>query len=140
MSKFSGTGGGSGGNVVLQGLSIVVTGQVFANGGGGGAGEFVPAQGTKQAGFAGSNGTRSATESASGGTPPGTAGAGGTGGRQGAAPGIGFHPSDPNTGLPGGGGGSGGFFQTYAPSGVTPQLTPLVASPTFSPNKQIKTR
>ncbi len=140
QSKFSGTGGGSGGNVALQGLSIVVTGNVFANGGGGGAGEFRPTQGTVQAGFAGSDGTRSATESAPGGTPPGTAGAGGIGGRQGAGPGVGLHPSDATTGLPGGGGGSVGFFETYTPSGVTPQLTPSAASPTFSPNKQIKTR
>lgn len=136
---FAGTGGGSGGNVVLQGLSIVVTGQVFANGGGGGAGLFMPSPGVIQAGGAGTNGTRSTTTAATGGVPPGTAGTGGAGGRQGTAPGFGFHPSAA-TGLPGGGGGSVGFFQTYTPSGVTPQLTPLAASPVFSPNKQIKTR
>jgi len=131
----SGAGGGTGGNVVLQGLAITVTGQVFANGGGGGAGNSMNDGGGQN----GSDGTRSATVAASGGIALGNEGAGGAGGRQGAAPGVGLHPAGfPSTA--GGGGGSVGFFQTYTPMSVTPTLTPMAASPIFGANKTLRTR
>jgi hypothetical protein len=135
---FAGTGGGSGGNVVLQGMSITVTGQVFANGGGGGAGAVMNGS-TVEPGRPGANGTRSTTDVASGGSGANGAGSGGTGGRQGAAPGPGTHSVSTST-TPGGGGGSIGFFQAYAPMGVTPVLTPSAASPLFRPNKTVNTR
>jgi hypothetical protein len=134
-SHWSGTGGGAGGNVVLQGLSIVVTGQVFANGGGGGAGWTL----SGRSGLPGTDGTRSASDSASGGASVGGEGAGGRGGRQGAAPGEGTRPAASGM-LPGGGGGSLGFFQTYTPRGIEPTLTPAAASPSFGVNKNVETR
>ena len=136
---FGGAGGGAGGNVVLQGMSVVVTGQVFANGGGGGSGMIPVAGQPGTPGNPGRNGTRSATDAAAGGAAPGVAGAGGAGGREAVAPGRGLHPSA-TTGLPGGGGGSMGFFQTYTPAGVSPTLTPTAASPAFRANKVVGTR
>jgi len=136
---YAGAGGGSGGNVVLQGMSVVVTGQVFANGGGGGSGMIPVAGQTGTPGNPGGNGTRSTTEAAAGGIAPGAAGGGGAGGREGASPGRGVHPSA-TTGLPGGGGGSTGFFQTYTPAGAIPTLSPTAASPAFRTNKVVGTR
>jgi hypothetical protein len=133
-SMFAGGGGGAGGNVVLQGLAITVTGQIYANGGGGGAG-WVPGGAPGQAG---SDGMRSPTGAASGGHAFGSEGGGGAGGVRGTAPGFGLQPSVTSS-LPGGGGGSIGFFQTYTPSGVIPTLTPSAASPSFSPNKTVNT-
>jgi hypothetical protein len=135
-SMWSGAGGGSGGNVVLQGALISVTGQTFANGGGGGAGWVL--QGTQE-GQPGGDGTRSATVSAGGGVSFGSEGAGGAGGRLGTLPTSGKRPNSAN-GLPGGGGGATGFFQTYAPAGAIIALTPSAASPGFGPNIVIKTR
>lgn len=132
---FGGAGGGAGGNVVLQGLSITVTGRVFANGGGGGAGWLT---GNPTGNF-GTDGLASATQSAPGGDSFAGTGAGGTGGIQGVAPGVGLSPSVPGA-TPGGGGGSIGFFQTYTPSRITPTLTPSAASPMFTPNKAVHTR
>jgi hypothetical protein len=139
FSTFAGAGGGSGGNVVLQGLSITVTGQLFANGGGGGAGMTHDGQGSGQPGLPGADGTRSIAEAASGGFAFGGAGSGGTGGRQAALPGVGLRSSTTN-GLPGGGGGSIGFFQTYTPTGIAPALAPSAASPAFGPNLELETR
>lgn len=130
---FGGAGGGAGGNVALQGLSITVTGQVFANGGGGGAGWLTG----NPTGDFGTDGLPSATTAAPGGTSFAGTGAGGAGGLQGIPPGDGLPPSASGA-TPGGGGGSIGFFQTYTPSGILPTLTPSAASPTFSPNKEIK--
>jgi hypothetical protein len=135
VTATAGAGGGSGGTVVLQGLTITVTGQVFANGGGGGAGTTMPTQD----GRAGADGTRSATDAALGGGAVSGAGSGGAGGYQATTPRVGLHPTAAGA-TPGGGGGSMGFFQTYTPMGVTPTLAPTAASPTFSVNKVIKTR
>ena len=44
------------------------------------------------------------------------------------------------SGDPGGGGGSTGFFQTYTPTGVSPVLTPIAASPPFETNRNVPTR
>jgi hypothetical protein len=133
--SFAGTGGGAGGNIVLQGLSISVTGQVFANGGGGGAGwlEGGPL------GRVGDDGARSASTPAPGGIPTSGEGAGGTGGIQGIAPAVGRRPTAANA-LPGGGGGSVGFLQTYTPMGVLPMLNPVALSPSFGMNRSVKTR
>src|SRR5262249_45073430 len=133
---FAGTGGGAGGNVVVQGLAITVTGQLYANGGGGGAGWLM---GSSQFGQSGTDGTRSISVSAPGGVSFSGEGAGGAGGRLGTAPGVGLAPTNSNA-LPGGGGGSIGFFQTYAPAGATIALTPSAASPGFGPNIAINTR
>jgi hypothetical protein len=135
-SFWAGTGGGSGGNVVFQGLSVSVIGQVFANGGGGGAGWL---QGSTQFGQAGADATRSTTVSAPGGVSFSGEGAGGAVGRLGASPGPGLHASNPNA-LPGGGGGSVGFFQSYAPVGASIELTPSSASPGFASHITISTR
>jgi hypothetical protein len=135
IALVSGGGGGAGGNVAIQGAGITVTGQVFANGGGGGAGVAT----NDGDGQPGADGTRSATTPASGGISLGPEGSGGAGGIQGTAPGVGLHP--PATGATaGGGGGSVGFFQTYTPAGIAPALAPSMASPSFNPNKAIKTR
>lgn len=133
---WSGAGGGSGGYVVLQGLSITVTGQLYANGGGGGAGW---ALGSSQNGQPGEDGTRSTTFSAGGGVSFGSEGAGGAGARLGTLPTSGKRPRDAN-GLPGAGGGAIGFFQTFAPAGATIVLTPIAASPGFGSNIMIATR
>lgn len=129
-------GGGAGGNIVLQGIDVVVTGEVYANGGGGGAGA-APGQ---QTGFAfGEDGSRSDSISARGGVPLTGGGGGGDGGRANASPRPGLAPTVTG-GKPGGGGGSIGFAQTYTPAGVTPTLTPAHSSPLFEPNGTIPTR
>jgi hypothetical protein len=33
-----------------------------------------------------------------------------------------------------------GFFQSYTPPGVTPELAPSQASPPFQANREVKTR
>ena len=138
-SFFAGCGGGAGGNVVMQGMSVTITGQLFANGGGGGAGGVLNSGQTIDPGQPGSDGKRSSTDNASGGIGVNGAGSGGTGGRQGMLPTIGLHPPA-TSGFPGGGGGSVGFFQTYTPMGVVPTLTPSAASPVLKSNRVIKTR
>lgn len=132
---YAGSGGGAGGNIVLQGAGVSVLGSVFANGGGGGGGTGV----NDQCGAAGEGGTRSATIAARGGLPSAGGGAGGAGGRRGASPinGNGAGGSGPTAG---GGGGSTGFVQTYTPVGVVPTLTPAAASPAPEPNRQLLTR
>ena len=139
-TPFPGGGGGAGGYVVLQGVSVMVTGQVYANGGGGGAGGLTNVDGTPSQN--GLDGFRSDTVAATGGTPQSGAGGGGDGGVKGAVaknPGSGKHPTASGD-TPGGGGGSVGFFQSYTPAGVTPTLTPSHASPAFQPNATIPTR
>ena len=133
-TMFAGAGGGSGGNIILQALSIVVTGQVYANGGGGGAG-WVPGGPGGQAGAQGA----ASPSAAPGGAAFSGEGAGGAGGWRDAPPSVGSHPTASGA-LPGGGGASVGFFQSYTPVGVSPILTPSGASPTFSPNRTINTR
>ena len=138
-NPVAGAGAGAGGYVVLQGVSILVTGQTFANGGGGGAGNntaFTPGA------VNGLDGTASDTLCASGGVAPtgaGNGGAGGCGTNSTSQPGDGLHPPA-TTGRAGGGGGSMGFFQSYTPAGVTPTLVPAHASPGFQPNLTVETR
>lgn len=134
-SFVSGAGGGAGGNIVLQGLSITVLGNVFVNGGGGGGGTSVD----DGAGTAGQDGTRDAFDQANGGSGSGNGGGGGQGGANLLVPGAGFK-SLAVAGTPGGGGGSVGFLQTYTPAGVTPTLTPASVSPGFSTNRTTPTR
>jgi hypothetical protein len=131
-----GGGGGAGGYVVLQGISVVVTGQLYANGGAGGAGTSSAA--TQQ--YDGNDGTWSDTTAAMGGSSPNGAGHGGNGAIVGTGfPGAGGHPTTSGA-SPGGGGGSMGFLQTYTATGVTPTLTPSHASPQLQPNGTLPTR
>lgn len=130
-----GHGGGAGGYIVLQGMNVLVTGEIFANGAGGGAG----AQPGGTSGLAGSDGSLSDTVRASGGAPQAGEGAGGTGGIEGATPSIGRKNTATGT-YPGGGGGSVGFLQTYTPDGIDPTLTPAHVSPAFRPNGTAQTR
>ena len=138
-NPVAGAGAGAGGYVVVQGVSISVTGQTFANGGGGGAGNnaaFTPGN------VNGVDGTASDTVCARGGIAPAGAGDGGAGGcgtGSLAQPGDGLHPPVAS-GTAGGGGGSMGFFQSYTPAGVTPTLLPAHASPGFQPNLTVETR
>jgi hypothetical protein len=123
FSVIGAAGGGSGGNVVLQGLQVSLTGQLYANGGGGGGGNA--------SGVTGQKGQRS-TSAASGGSSGMTDG-GGNGGAVAKAPTNGNATN-------GAGGGSVGFLQTYTPAGVTPTLTPTVVSPALQPNLTVPTR
>lgn len=131
----SGAGGGAGGNIVLQGLGITVTGQLYANGGAGGGGTSFRDPAVAQDGEDG----RRSTTPARGGAGAGLGGAGGSGGTGSALPQHGRMPADP-AGTPGGGGASAGFLQTYTPAGVTPILTPAMASPSFQPNRTLRIR
>lgn len=136
FSFISGFGGGAGGNVVFQGMRIVLTGKLFANGGGGGAG---PINGEGGAGFEGSRDAANGN----GGVPV-------AGGAKGGRGGNGTRLPDDGSKMPngagcangggGGGGGSVGFLQTYTPVGVDPEVTPSVASPMPRPNANIPTQ
>jgi hypothetical protein len=129
-------GGGAGGNVALQGMRVTVTGYVFANGGGGGAGK--PSLGMQ--GRDGADGIRSDAEPAQGGASQNDGeGAGGNGGTGSSPPGPGNRRTSSIAGA-GAGGGSTGFFQTYTPAGITPTLTPVAASPPFQPNRTVEMR
>jgi hypothetical protein len=136
FALLNGFGGGAGGNVILQAADISVTGHMFANGGGGGGGLTL----NGPAGLPGMNGQMSATIAASGGAPVNNEGGGGDGGVGPSVPTAGGKPVDMSDGLPGGGGGSVGFFQTFMPAGRSPTLTPSAISPAFSPNGTIMTR
>ena len=129
----SGGGGGAGGNVVLQGMNISVTGKLFANGGGGGGGK--PA--TQATGNYGGDGRQSDVQFAAGGAPKEQEGGGGNGAIRTLAPTSGRVPIN---GTPGGGGGSYGFLQTYAPGFAIPTLTPSDISPQLSPHLSVGIR
>ncbi|MBX3154382.1 MAG: hypothetical protein KF773_00150 [Deltaproteobacteria bacterium] len=133
-NPIPGGGGGAGGYVVLQGLSVDVTGEVYANGGGGGGGR-IP---NSTFGAAGKDGQRSEA-AAAGGNANMAEGAGGSGGCITTQPGGGKHPSAAGT-TPGGGGGSMGFFQSYTPTIEAATLEPLKSSPRFQPPAMIPTR
>jgi hypothetical protein len=120
---------------VLQGLEVQVTGEIYGNGGAGGAG--LKANGDQ--GLAGHDGERTATAGATGGSAQGGGGAGGNGGFASTSPTKGGAPTDP-TAFPGGGGGSAGFIQVFTPDGVEPMLAPTAVSPPFQPNGTILTR
>jgi hypothetical protein len=96
-------------------MNVVVSGGVFANGGGGGGAGTSFMDGLK-----GEDGQRS-TQRASGGVGQGGGGNGGFGGTAN-APQDGEAPR-------GGGGGSAGFLLVYMPVEAVPSITPLVASP-----------
>lgn len=127
-----GGGGGSGGMVVIQGLGIIVSGRMSANGGGGGCGK-------PSAGAAGADGTdgRDSFSPPMACIPGSNEGSGGSGGASILAPQVGGASTG---GTPGGGGGSVGFLKTYMPSGAIPALTPTSVSPTFQPNENIPVR
>jgi hypothetical protein len=132
---FGATGGGAGGYLVVQALDVMISGFLYANGGGGGAGY----RGTGGLyGNAGQDGSRSITDGAFGGAVQGGGGAGGNGGAGQTPATIGLHPTNGGTG--GGGGGGLGFLQTYTPAGVTPTLTPTESSPGFQPNLTLQTQ
>ena len=135
IAAVGGAGGGSGGYVVLQGLDVVVTGEVFANGGGGGSGRPSNAQ----SGAHGQDAPRSMFGGAGGLTSGAGEGAGGSGGSITSGPTSGKRSTDPAASA-GGGGGSMGFFQTYTPEGITPTLTPSSASPSFQAPLTLTTR
>ena len=120
-------GGGAGGTVVLQGMTVNVTGEIYSNGGGGGAGSAPNGQ-------SGGDGLPS-TSRASGGLAAGGTGNGGAGGTS-FAP----NPGQADAGnMPGAGGGSAGFILTYTPQLVFPTLTPVGVSPGFEPNGNVAT-
>ena len=133
-APLGGAGGGAGGYVVLQGLAVTVTGKLFANGGGGGAGM----RSNQTTGTHGSEGERSSI-AASGGAASTGEGVGGNGGTDNATPVSGGRLNTAGTSA-GGGGGSVGFFQSYTPAGVAATLTPSAASPLPQPNGTIPTR
>jgi hypothetical protein len=112
-------GGASGGNVILQGMAIEISGRLFANGGsGGGGGGSISVE-------AGARGARTTAAVVGG---HGDNGAdGGTGGTGLVPPGNGKKGSSGG----GGGGGSAGWLLTYTPAGVTPSITGMQSE--FSP-------
>jgi hypothetical protein len=124
-----GAGGGSGGYVVIQGAKVTVTGSLYLNGGGGGAGCYNQLPCTHGADALG----------------PTTSGEGGSGGRPGGRGGIGDQPPArgvgqgiSNAGTTGGGGGSVGRVQVFTPVGTIPTLNPAMPV-TFEENKTVFT-
>jgi hypothetical protein len=130
-------GGGSGGTVVLQGVSVIATGQFYANGGGGGGACGGSCDGqTLSSGPPGEDGSRS-TQTARGGQGLATGGYGGASPNLGGGNGTSL-PSNPANG--GGGGGSTGFFLTYAPEAAQVTVSPQTASPPFLPTQVLATK
>lgn len=126
---FSSAGGGAGGTITVQGITVSITGAMYANGGAGGGG----------AGNPGEDAPRSTTLVAQGGSST-IGGAGGNGGsvalptpgnrKQGAAScGDGC----------GAGGASAGFIITFTPPGSTPTTAGATFSPALEPNVTIPT-
>lgn len=128
---LGGGGGGAGGHVVFQGLTVELTGKLFANGGGGGSGRTFQGVSVR-----GSDALRGLGAAPGGFVTDGARG--GPGGTGSAIPGPG-EKQNPAGGTAGGGGGSVGFFQTYTPIGVAAVLTPSMASPMPQPNANIPT-
>ena len=121
-----GAGGGAGGNVLIEGMNVDITGSLYANGGGGGAGCVPNTQATSEQN--GADGPMSDVVSGIGGVAVNGGGSGGNGGIGTTPPGDGRH-AQMGVGQPGGGGGSVGWLQVATPSGVTPTLTPSHVSP-----------
>jgi hypothetical protein len=120
-------------------MTVEVTGQAFANGGGGGAG-CPSTAGVDASGAHGADGARSDHVAAQGGVSSGWGeGAGGAGGTGTSLPGPGSKPIN-ELACAGGGGGSTGFLQIYTSAGGSPRLTPSAASPAFQPNRTVETR
>src|SRR5690606_35455938 len=124
VSQGGAPGGGSGGYVVFQGVHVAITGKLYANGGGGGAG----CSADNCRGLPGADGQRS-TSGAPGGDSPGNSCGGGVGGGASNAPGAGERTFAAASAGAGGGGGSIGRFEVFTPSGNAPMLTPSQASP-----------
>ncbi|MEP6865492.1 MAG: hypothetical protein ABJE66_33035 [Deltaproteobacteria bacterium] len=134
LFPFPATGGGAGGNLVIQGRNVSVTGKIFSNGGAGGGG-WHP---NGSQGQFGSDGLMASLPAVCMNSGDGS-GTGGNGGYGATTPSDGLHPTSNGSG-PGGGGGSVGFLQVYTPAGVSPGLTPSVASPPFQPNGVLEAR
>lgn len=116
------SGAGSGGYVVVQGLTVTISGGVFANGGGGGGGSNTD----DGSGPIGNKGLRT-TGATTGGV--GNLSTGGNGGVL-AGPGQNGTGATAGGGFGGGGGGGVGVIHAYTPTGVIPVTT----GATFSPN------
>lgn len=124
------SGGGSGGYVVIQGLSVSVAGGVFANGGGGAGGSNTD-DGSGPIGSKGLSSTSAA---------PGGAGVSSNGGNGGvlSQPGQNGTGAGAGASYGGGGGGGAGVIHIYAPMGVTPMTTGTM-SPAFTrKNAQVR--
>jgi hypothetical protein len=132
-----GYGGGAGGSLLIQAMDIKLTGALYANGGGGGAGCVPNTQQTSQQD--GQDASLSDTTPALGGTAVTGAGTGGKGGVGTSLPGDG-RQAQMNVGHPGGGGGSVGWLETATPTGTAPTLTPAHVSPPLQPNATAATR
>lgn len=129
-----GGGGGAGGYVVIQGLTLNIGGNLFANGGGAGGGNSV----NDSSGASGADGTTS-TMPASGGSGNGAGSKGGNGGAKAITPTSGGDTSG-GVAPAGGGGGSAGVLQLCTPTGVAPVVQPsLVASPDLAPYLEVQT-
>ncbi len=119
----AGGGGGSGGGILLEAITVGITGVLAANGGGGGGSSDHSTTGT-----VGSNGFAGAAP-AQPGTPGGSAAASGSGGSRSSAPGVGGNSTDVNSGA--GGGGVGAIFvrstHPASPPGGTISPAPGVA-------------
>lgn len=121
LSSGGGGGAGAGGMIGLEASSIVITGKVFANGGGGGGG------GGNVSGALGTPGADAtmATAAAAGGTSADGGGAGGAGSIGATVAvsgqnGSGDHPQSAG----GGGGGGAGVIRIYGSTTTTGQISP----------------
>lgn len=131
-TQGGGAAGGSGGFVVFQGVQVSITGKLYSNGGGGGAG-----CGTDDCqANPGSDGSTS-TAGAPGGAANGTTNGGGIGGSLLQTPGAGEKTFASASAGAGGGGGATGRFQVFTPVGVSPTITPVEASPTLDPSATV---
>ena len=134
---WPGTGGGAGGNLLVEGMNVEITGSLYANGGGGGAGCAMNTQMASDED--GEDAQLSDTAAAAGGSPPAGAGAGGVGGIATSLPGDGRRDTV-STANPGGGGGSVGWLQAGTPAAITPKLTPAHTSPPLQPKVTVDLR
>jgi hypothetical protein len=133
---FPPQGGGAGGNVVIAGVHVNVSGSLFANGGGGGGGCNGQTGGLCPGGNGGDG--QQLVMAASGGTA-GTGATGGSGGFGTTTPGIGVASGQIPAGPGGGGGGAAGHLQVYTPQGIAPTIAPSQVSPPFDPPLTVTT-
>lgn len=117
-------GGGAGGTIILQGLSVSLTGSLFTHGGGGGGG----GGGGTTTGTDGQDGSTTTATPPLGGTSTGGGGRmGGIGGFGSSVPGVSNGCTVSGVTYPGAGGGSQGFLGIV--SGTTTTNTPTFTSP-----------
>lgn len=137
--RFPALGGGAGGYVLLQAKAIEITGRLFANGGGGGAGLGTDINAPV---VNGADGLRSATMAAPGSAGTNGAGFGGKGGVATTSPTKGGKSTatPAEDASPGGGGGSVGFLQVYTPTGIQPMISTATASPALDQYDTLKSR